>query len=500
MIVLFLKKQLRDFSFFIYFTAQSAENGDAIMDEPTVLRTTKIGGGFVKEDVLQYLDELNSKILSLQEECERAKKSGASNNDAQDMIKYRNQVENLQEKLNKANADLRSARKELETAKDTIAKLQAGKPVAVGSPAPANNAELDNAKKEIEALKAQLANAQANKPADNKDSAELARVKQDLARMTNELAVRAKAVAEKTQESANKDAKIAQLTKANADAIAKKDEEIAKKNAEIKELQEKANNPALMISDLFVQAQKTTEQLKKQAQEEADALKKEAQEKADALKKESQEQADKVISEAKSEAEKTVAGANTTAEKCIKDANIKAKTTIDEANKHADTVNEMSSTVRKILLNEIESINAKFSDISERLNEAKNVVGEARGSIDTNAEHDIKKMEAPQVDMSDVKSAVENMKTVAPEPKKKPEPTPQAKPVANNQVKPNNTAKPANNISRNATPTPAKPVAPPPVRPVQPRPQPKQQPKKPLFDMAGMDELLKSVEAEANNS
>ena len=33
---------------------------ERIMDEPVVLRTAKVGG-FVKEDVLQYVDELNSK-------------------------------------------------------------------------------------------------------------------------------------------------------------------------------------------------------------------------------------------------------------------------------------------------------------------------------------------------------------------------------------------------------------------------------------------------------
>ena len=32
-----------------------------------ILRTTKIGNGFVKEDVLTYLDELNSKIEGLEE-------------------------------------------------------------------------------------------------------------------------------------------------------------------------------------------------------------------------------------------------------------------------------------------------------------------------------------------------------------------------------------------------------------------------------------------------
>ncbi|MBO5103631.1 MAG: hypothetical protein J6B74_01015, partial [Ruminococcus sp.] len=123
-----------------------------IMDEPTVLRTTKIGGGFVKEDVLTYLDELNSKILSLQEENETIKKAGSSSNNDDDVRKYKNQIDNLQEKLNASNNALRNAKKELEAAQNTIAQLQAGKPVPAGA-VPANNAQLDAAKKEIENLK-----------------------------------------------------------------------------------------------------------------------------------------------------------------------------------------------------------------------------------------------------------------------------------------------------------------------------------------------------------
>ena len=38
------------------------------MADTTVLRTTKIGNGFVKEEVMQYLDELNTKIGDLVQE------------------------------------------------------------------------------------------------------------------------------------------------------------------------------------------------------------------------------------------------------------------------------------------------------------------------------------------------------------------------------------------------------------------------------------------------
>ena len=91
---------------------------------PTVLRETKMGQrGFVKEDVITYLDELNSKIVALEDELKASKEGGAS--DPQEVIKYRNQVENLQEKLNTSNNALRAAKKENEELQKTIAQLKA---------------------------------------------------------------------------------------------------------------------------------------------------------------------------------------------------------------------------------------------------------------------------------------------------------------------------------------------------------------------------------------
>ena len=81
---------------------------------PTVLRETKIGQkGFIKEDVITYLDELNSKIVALEDEL-KASKESSSSADPEEITKYKNQVENLQEKLNTSNNALRAAKKENE--------------------------------------------------------------------------------------------------------------------------------------------------------------------------------------------------------------------------------------------------------------------------------------------------------------------------------------------------------------------------------------------------
>jgi chromosome segregation ATPase len=132
------------------------------MDEPTVLRTTKIGGGFVKEDVLTYLDELNSKISGLEDELKAARESGPS--DSQEITKFRNQIDNLQEKLNQSNNLLRSTKKENEELQKQhdadqklIAQLKAGGAGQGAAPANAQSqAALEAAKKEIDKLRGEL--------------------------------------------------------------------------------------------------------------------------------------------------------------------------------------------------------------------------------------------------------------------------------------------------------------------------------------------------------
>ena len=479
------------------------------MDEPTVLRTTKIGGGFVKEDVLTYLDELNSKISGLEEELKQAKESGPA--DPQELLKYRNQVDNLQEKLNASNNALRTAKKEnedlqkkleesekviaqlrtggaaptahaagaqmnaqtqaaLEAAKKEIdklrAELKAANDKAAAAPAagaPANaqiTAALEAAKKEIDSLRGQLktandklaaaekaaaAPAEKAAPAGNPAAeAELAKAKQDIAKLTSDLEAKSAQLEAKIKEASETEGKIAELNKAKesavAEAVAKKDDEIKNLNKEIEELKANASNPAAMMGTLFAEAQKTVDSLKKQAEEEANNVTKEAKDKADKVVSEAQANADRTVREANEKADKTVreanekadktlkdatdtaaktikeanetaemtvAKANSAAEKTIKDANVQAKSTVEDANSKADKINAMSSTVRLMLINEIESVNTKFADIkasmskltsqaTDRMNEAQTIIGEARNSIEPEDKATIERASAPQ--------------------------------------------------------------------------------------------------------
>ncbi len=410
---------------------------------PTVLRETKIGQkGFIKEDVITYLDELNSKIVALEEENKALKEKGGQA-DPEEINKYKSQIENLQEKLNTSNNALRAAKKENEDLQNTINQLKAqggGQQVAAaleaakkeidtlkeklkvaeqkaaaGAANPQANAQttaaLEAAKKEIEDLRNRLkaaeqkaATAGATSVAGGAADAELARAKQDVARISDELTAKTKEIADLTS-------KLDAVTKEVAD----KDAEISKLNDEIVDLKENAT-PTFDMGALFTEAQKNVTQIQNKAKKDAEAVTKEANDKAA-----------QVIKDANIEAEKAVANANVAAEACIKEANDQARNTVNEANAHADKVNAMSKTVREMLLTEIESINSKFTDIasvlnnltgqcSGRMNDAQNIISEARKAVDTQKNDGVvkrseppraefKPSKAPKGDISELPSA-----------------------------------------------------------------------------------------------
>jgi len=531
------------------------------MAESTILRETKIGQkGFVKEDVMTYIDELNSKIVSLEDEIKKG--SPATPVDQQEIIKYRNQIDNLQEKLNASNNALRAAKKEveelqkrhdtdlklieqlkaggpgaaaaaaqsnaqtaaaLEAAKKEIDKLNAqlkeaqAKSAAPQAAAPQQNAQqnaqaaaaLEAAKKEIERLNAQLKEAQAKAaeaakapaqaaPAQAEqaaNNAELAKTKQEISRLTSELGSKAKEIAER-------DKTIAQITKDKDDAAAQlknKDAEIAKLNGEITSLngeittlKESASDPTAQMGLIFAEAQKTVNMLKTQAKTDADKTIADATEKADAI-----------LREANEKAEKTINDANVTAEACINEANDQAKTTVESANKHADKINEMSSTVRNMLLNEIEGVNTKFNDISsvlsrltgqatDRMSEAQLIIGEARKSL--GSAEGVQKAEAPKAEFKASAAPKASLSDIGKE-----------APAASADAKKGNAYDPFASIgsagsyeSKNHGYNNNKPASAPAPAPA---PQPKQNPapKKSNFGF-DMEALLKAAEEEAAKS
>ena len=158
------------------------------------------------------------------------------------------------------------------------------------------------------------------------------------------------------------------------------------------------------MGSLFAEAQRTVSQLKLQAEQEANRTTKDADDKAAA-----------VVREANMTAEKTIREANMAAEKAIAEANMKAKMTVEDANSKAGKINEMSSTVRSMLLNEIESVNSKFNDITtslmkltgqatDRMQEAQIIIGEAKKAVEPNDNNTVKLAEAPKAEFTATKA------------------------------------------------------------------------------------------------
>lgn len=393
------------------------------MDEPVVLRTAKVGG-FVKDDVLQYVDELNSKNVALEEQIKALQEAGPA--DPQEIAKYRSQIDNLQDKLNNANNSLRAAKTELETLKkqheSDIAlinqlKSQSGGQAGAAVNTPANAAQaaelnsakaaLIKAKEEIDKLKASVEAAEnrakaAEEKANNAAAAPApAPAAVDTSAKDAEIAEAKKALEAKTSALAAKDNELQNKIKElddKAKVIADKDGEIEKLKAEIEELKENADSAAIPTSfdmgALFTEAQQTAKKITIEAKNAADKAVKEAQ-----------AQAKQIVNDANAEAEKAINSANTTADKCVKDANEQAKLTILDANTRADKVNEMADTVRNMLVTEIDGIQAKFDDISglmrklasqasDRMDESKSIIDNARKSITDVPE--VKKAELPQ--------------------------------------------------------------------------------------------------------
>ena len=122
------------------------------MDQPNVLRTTKIGGGFVKEDVLAYVDELNSQIYALQEQVDEMKKkaeSGGGMDDAKE-AEYEAELSRLRGELGTTKNQLRAAQDELKN-RPVIEGGEGGVPVA----------DFEAARQEATDALADLASAQA---------------------------------------------------------------------------------------------------------------------------------------------------------------------------------------------------------------------------------------------------------------------------------------------------------------------------------------------------
>lgn len=388
------------------------------MDQTNYLRTTKIGGGFVKEDVLSYVDELNSQIFALQEERDEWKKkaqSGGSANDdakaeyeaelsrlrgelgttknqlraAQDELKNRPVIDGsgagvisedayaaVQQEVVDAKADLASVQAELELAQEeqnelnnTITELE--------SRLTTLNEDNETLRRDLENAAAQALSGEGSEEAAMQIAAFQEKISENAATIESLEARIAESEAEAEQlrsELENKNAMIEESAGLSSEAdlqklaeyeaviseqssnLAEKDRELEQLRQENADLKENGNDTGFDMSALFMEAQMTAKKVASEANKKANAITTDAEEKAA-----------KVIADANAQAEQTIADANAQAEQTIADANKQADETISNANAEAEKkLNDADAQAIKTVADAEESVRASIDEAERR--------------------------------------------------------------------------------------------------------------------------------------
>ncbi len=373
------------------------------MDQPNVLRTTKIGGGFVKEDVLAYVDELNSQIYALQEQNDELKKraeAGGGLNEQKE-AEYESELTRLRGELGTTKNQLRAAQDELKN-RPVIEGGEGGVPVAdfeaARQDATDARADLASAQAELElareeqlelsnkvtelesrlttlnedneSLRQDLANAAAQAVAggDAGEAAaqvaalqsQLAESEQQVAALRSELETKNTMIEESAGLSSEADlqklAEYEALMIEKDASIADKDREIEDLRSQVAELKENSADSSFDMGALFMEAQMTAKKVTSEARKEADKRISDAK-----------AQAETIISDAKAQAEKTVADANQQAEQTIADATKQAAEPISNANAEAEKKqNDADAKAIQIVADAEESVRSSLEDAEKR--------------------------------------------------------------------------------------------------------------------------------------
>ncbi len=437
------------------------------MDQPTVLRTAKVGG-FVKEDVLTYVDELNSKIYSLEEEVKQMQEKASNATDDAAVQRLEKEIKTLRSDLGSANAALRQAQENL-AAKD---KNGGGEAVAkLTAEAAQLRAEKDKAVAEADELR--KASSQRNADAD-KLRADNASMVAQIQKLTADLAAASSSgnnseeIAKIQQEVAKRDAQLQET----AQKLTAKEQEIEKLKSEVEELKANADDSAISSSfdmgALFAEAQVNVKKMTLEARNSAEKTMREAK-----------EQAQSIVNEANLQAEQKLSDAEKNITSTIAEANAKAQQTIQDANAKAATANEMIGTVRSMLGAEIDGVANRLKEITgllekltvnahERLEEAQSVIAAARSDVGPVPEKGKPAFEMPNPQAAD--QLKEKLHTA---PAKQPEAV--ARPAEVKPVSKDISGKPDASLDRNKVP------------------------KKPVNFGFDFDDLTKAVEEAAKN-
>ncbi len=359
------------------------------LEQQIVLRTARMGG-FVKEDVLAYVDELNSKIYALEEEKSALqKKLETGGMSDKEKTSYEEELARLRGELGTTKNQLRAAQDELKKRPVIDGSGEGG---ASAEELEAVQAELADARTKIESMSSELTDTQAELNAAKaeiemaqENAAEQAKKIEDLNADNEQLRQDlSQAVAQSLMGGADDDAKatlsaeLVDLQQKNAELQAKLNdtaEEAASLKAELEAkdsmFAEQANlsnesdlkrlaEYEAQIADLQhslaekqqeidAQAQQIVElqenstdigsgmsALFLEAQQTTNRLKAEAKKDAEKRVKEATEQAEAIVAEATAKADEMIANATAQSEQTVANANAQAETTITGANAQAE--------------------------------------------------------------------------------------------------------------------------------------------------------------------
>lgn len=316
------------------------------MDGQVFLRTTKIGNGFEKKDVLAYVDELNTKIYNLENKLKEAEASVDNSGNSADLSKMQDEIKNLKKQLDDEKYMHEQARKKVDDQKNRIEELSK---LANSSSGSGDNEELLMQIKQKEA---------------------------DIEKKNNELQLKETELSDKER------------------LISEKDSEISRLNSQIEQLKnDSAANSGLEMSNLFIEAEKTVQKYKSEAKNEHDKIVADANAYADRTVSDANEKAQKIIADADAKAQQTLSEAVAKAEAAAEEDRRKAAEAVAESLKKANEANGMAETVRANVKAEVDSVFEKLQSVSEiiakladetntKINDAKNVIQNVKADSD----------------------------------------------------------------------------------------------------------------------
>ncbi|MCR4647412.1 MAG: hypothetical protein K5695_18725 [Oscillospiraceae bacterium] len=334
-----------------------------------VLKPAKFGG-FDKDSVLTYVDELNSKIEELEKELADREEAGSSQ-ESQLVQEYKRDLEAAQRQAAEYQKAAQASAAQLKDATEKATKLavalkaeQDGRRAdaqqmkqllnqAQSQAKAGDDTKVKELQQEIVALKGEISTLtsentklKTSATASGELSASVQQLKDDLTSSEKEMGDLKSQLEETTAALANmegemfaKDSQIEEY-KTKAEDLEKKVAELEDKVTEL-ENSDSGFDPGFDMSALYAEAQKNAQQLVKTAKMNADKTTREADEKAK-----------KTVADADAQAKKTVDDANAQAKKTVDDANAKAKTTTEEATAKAKKTVAEADAQAKLTLDE----------------------------------------------------------------------------------------------------------------------------------------------------